>query len=306
MALCAQPFGWLTLVEVTKTLLLPSGESRKSGRKSPGAWAATGCLSEPGETRFSGIHQLHPHFHGTDAAPELHVPFAQTKGGDNLLAGAAGGLLDGEVDVGATTWWAVGVKDSIVVYEGEAIAPQGLGGNALWGSPYPGRRPGRRLPHRCRCRLRRRRPSRSSIPGRRLRTLRPPPCRRRCQSTCRTSQRSRRRWRGAWRPRSASRTSRRRAFRRRRPSRTASPGRRLRDAPTTTVSPEMPIDPAEAIKSRAVAGEELGVFVQRPEPAAGGLFEDVGRAGIQALVVVVDSSDHHRVAGDADRPAEKV
>jgi hypothetical protein len=42
--LCAQPFDWLTLVEVTKTLLLPSVDVQKPGEGNLGRAGRTGAF----------------------------------------------------------------------------------------------------------------------------------------------------------------------------------------------------------------------------------------------------------------------
>jgi len=44
VALCAQPFGWLTLVEVSKTLLLCGEDVQKPGE---GGEGRQGCLPPP-------------------------------------------------------------------------------------------------------------------------------------------------------------------------------------------------------------------------------------------------------------------
>ena len=126
-----------TLLLVRANVQKPGEADRRVGPSSPetipvGKPGSGGCLSEPREKRFSGIHEDPPRLSiAPDAASELHMPFAQAKGVDDLLARAATSLLDREADARATASRAVGVKDSIVVHQGEAIAPQASRGDAL-------------------------------------------------------------------------------------------------------------------------------------------------------------------------------
>ena len=59
---------------------------------------------------------------------------------------------------------------------------------------------------------------------------------------------------------------------------------------------------AEVVARRAVGGGELGDL----RPARAGVLEDVGRAGIAAVVVVAVRPDDGRVAADRDAVAEVV